>query len=68
MGTEYALIVYMPESQGPGSKPVNVYGSVSDFDTLEAMGHLLCDGSSGWTFIVVPWPLPEIEPAKIDEA
>jgi len=62
MTEEYALIVVTPESDGPGSYPVAVYGP----DTKESLtnaGHLLCDGSSGWTFVVVTWPLPEMQPA-----
>jgi hypothetical protein len=58
---QYALIVVSPEALGPGSYPVDVYGPSTDRQDLEEGGHLLCDGSSGWTFVVVTWPLPEIQ-------
>lgn len=61
---DYALIVVTPEAGGPGSYPVNVYGTSTNREQLEEDGHLLCDGSSGWTFVVVTWPLPEMQPME----
>lgn len=60
MGYVYALIVEMP---GSGTE-VEVYGTTSDRAALEQEGHLLCDGSAGWSFVVVPWPLPAMQPAE----
>lgn len=61
---EYALIVVTPEAGGPGTYPVDVYGLSTDKKELESGGHLLCDGSSDWSFVVVPWPLPDMRPVE----